>query len=99
MLGDGSVSAAFDTLKFVERLEAGGFSPSQARAAAGAFADATGERLSTKADVAAVSADVRQAELRLEAKIEATKVEIPKWMFGQTLLIIRGPMALLRIGH
>ncbi len=93
------MSAAFDTLKFVERLEAGGFSPSQARAAAGAFADATGERLSTKSDVAAVNADLRQTELRLEAKIEATKAEIPKWMFGQTLLIMGVLMASMRFGH
>ena len=47
-LETGYVSAAFDTLKFVERLGAGGFSPIQARAAAGAFAVATGEQLVIK---------------------------------------------------
>ncbi len=41
------MSIAFDTLKFVEKLEAGGFSPTQARAAAEAFSDATGEELAS----------------------------------------------------
>jgi hypothetical protein len=35
-------AVTFDTLKFVERLEAGGFSHEQAKAAAQAFADAAG---------------------------------------------------------
>lgn len=41
----------FDTLKFVERLEAGGFTPEQAKAAAQAFAEASGQELATKSDV------------------------------------------------
>jgi hypothetical protein len=97
------MSTAFDTLKFVEKLEAGGFSPGQARAAAGAFADATGERLATKADLKAEISDLRgemasmKAELR--AEIADAKAELLKWMFGQTLLIIGVLMALLRFGH
>ncbi len=71
------MSAAFDTLKFVEKLEAGGFSPTQARAAAQAFADATGDQLATKADL-------KETELRLEAKIETTnanlKVDLLRWL-------------------
>lgn len=54
----------FDTLKFVERLEAGGFTHQQARAAAEAFAEATSQELATKADLAAVRGDV--AALRTE---------------------------------
>ena len=78
------MSAAFDTLKFVEKLEAGGFSPTQARAAAQAFADATGEQLATKGDIAAVRADLKETQLRLEMKIETTnanlKVDLPRWL-------------------
>ena len=87
---------AFDTLKFVEKLESGGFSHAQARVTAQAFADATSEQIATKADV-------KESEMRLEAKIETiksdlkadiaeTKADILKWMFGtigfQTLVIV-----------
>jgi hypothetical protein len=41
----------FDTLKFVERLEAGGFSHAQAKAAAEAFTEATAQELATKSDL------------------------------------------------
>ena len=87
---------AFDTLKFVEKLESGGFSHAQARVTAQAFADATSEQIATKADD-------KESEMRLEAKIETiksdlkadiaeTKADILKWMFGtigfQTLVIV-----------
>ena len=45
------MSLAFDTLKFVERLQAGGFWHDQAKAAAQAFADTTRQQLATKADL------------------------------------------------
>lgn len=60
-------SVPFDTLKFVERLEAGGFT--QAKAAAKAFAAATAQELATKADIAAVRADLRERELRMTIKL------------------------------
>ncbi|MEO5373752.1 MAG: DUF1640 domain-containing protein [Alphaproteobacteria bacterium] len=52
-------AVTFDTLKFAEKLEAGGFTHSQAKAAAEAFAEATGQELATKADL-------RELELRLK---------------------------------
>ncbi|HMK89064.1 MAG TPA: DUF1640 domain-containing protein [Methylocystis sp.] len=67
-----SGAVAFDTLKFVEKLEAGGFTHAQAKATAEAFAEATGQELATKADIAAVRTDLRteiaavRAELRTE---------------------------------
>lgn len=64
-------AVAFDTLKFAERLERGGFSVQQARAAAEAFAEATGEELATKRDVAAVSADVKA----LSGEVKALSAE------------------------
>ncbi|MEI7608194.1 MAG: hypothetical protein WCJ64_12530 [Rhodospirillaceae bacterium] len=93
---------AFDTLKLPDRLQAGGFTAEQARTAASAFAEAvSGYDLATKADVIGVAsrlelvatkAELREVELRLEAKIEATKADILRWMFGamaaQTALIV-----------
>ena len=86
---------AFDTLKLADKLQAGGFTAEQARTAASAFAEAvSGADLATRADVAplATKAELREVELRLEAKIETTKSDILRWMFGamaaQTALIV-----------
>jgi hypothetical protein len=70
------------------------------------------ERLATKADLSVLSnlvtkTDLREVELRLEAKIqvttEAVKSEIIKWMFGtigfQTLLILGAVIALAKQFH
>ena len=74
------MSTAFDTLKFVEKLEAGGFSPGQARAAAGAFVDATGEQLATKADLrgetTALQADLRAGLSDLRGEMASMKAEL-----------------------
>jgi hypothetical protein len=81
----------FDTLKLARKLEAAGFSPQQAAGASAALAETLGEAsgVATKEDV-----------LRLEAKIEATKAEIIKWMFGtigfQTIIIVGAVIALAR---
>lgn len=56
------MSVAFDTLKFVEKLEAGGFTHEQAKAAAEAFAEATSQQLATKADL-------RELVLRMTVKL------------------------------
>jgi hypothetical protein len=70
------VSVAFDTLKFVEKLEAGGFTHAQAKAAAEAFAEATSQELATKSDlliirsdISAVRAEMRELELRMTVKL------------------------------
>jgi hypothetical protein len=83
-----SAAVAFDTLKFVETLEAGGFTHAQAKAAAQAFADAAGQELATKRDLKEVEirleAKIDRVEARLEAKIETSasglKVEILRWL-------------------
>jgi hypothetical protein len=81
-------AVAFDTLKMVDQLQAGGFSPEQARAAAAAFAEAmSGAELATKHDLQAtesrlqheivvVRAEAKAMEERLGAKIEATELKI-----------------------
>lgn len=71
-------AVAFDTLKFAERLERGGFSVQQARAAAEASAEATGEELATKRDVAAVSADVKALSGEVKALSAEFKREIQR---------------------
>ena len=71
-------AVAFDTLKFAERLERGGFSVQQARAAAEAFAEATGEELATKRDVAAVAADVKALSGEVKALSAEFKREIQR---------------------
>ncbi len=73
----------FDTLKFVERLEAGGFSHAQARAAAEAFAEATSQELATKADL-------RETELRLSGELTGVRGEIAllKWMVGFAIALL-----------
>lgn len=102
--------AAFDTLKFVRALrDKAKLSPEQAEGFADAIAEAVQSDLSTKADIEGVRADLREAEisvksdlreheLRMEAKIAAAKAEIIKWMFGtigfQTLIILGAVIAL-----
>lgn len=64
----------FDTLKLAEKLHAGGFSEQQAKTAAAAFADAM-----SGGDLV-VKADLRETEIRLEAKVESIKVDLMKWL-------------------
>jgi hypothetical protein len=82
LFGEDVVGVAFDTLKFVEKLEGGGFTHAQAKAAAEAFADATGEQLATKADVRELRGDIAKLEAATKADIAklevATKAEIAK---------------------
>jgi hypothetical protein len=68
---------AIDTLKVAKRLRAAGFTEPQAEAVTAAVQEATeGADLATKADIAEVKAEIRESELRLEAKIEAVKTDM-----------------------
>ena len=73
-------AVAFDTLKFVERLETGGFSHTQAKAAAEAFAEATAQELATKSDLALVqtklSADIASVRADLGAEIASVRADL-----------------------
>lgn len=77
------MSLAFDTLKFVEKLEAGGFTHAQAKAAAEAFAEATSRELATKGDI-------RETELKLSGELTGIRGEIAllKWMVGFSLALL-----------
>lgn len=61
----------FDTLKFAKTLEKAGLPAAQAEAIAEAFRDATGEELVTKN--------------YLDARIEASKNDLIKWVAGMLL--------------
>lgn len=72
----------FDTLKFVERLRAAGVPEAHAKAEAEALA----EVLEFSARDLVTKADLREVELRLDAKIDRSvsdlKVDLMKWMTG-----------------
>jgi hypothetical protein len=81
---------AIDTLKVAKRLREAGFNEPQAEAVVAAVREgAEGADLATKADIAELrgelKADIREAELRLEAKIEAIKADILNRVFGLIL--------------
>ena len=85
---------AFDTLKFVDKLEAGGFTPQQAKAAAQAFSDATGEQLVTKTDLKDELAPIKADIVLVKADIT-----ILKWMSGFTLAAVTAIFYLLLKQH
>jgi DNA-binding transcriptional MerR regulator len=88
---------AIDTLRVAKRLREAGFTEPQAEAVIAAVQEGTeGADLSTKTDIAEVKAEIaalraevkaaiREAELRLEAKIEAIKADILNRVFGLIL--------------
>ena len=81
---------AIDTLKVAKRLREAGFTEPQAEAVVAAVQEGTeGAELATKADIAELrtelKAEIREAELRLAAKIEAIKADILNRVFGLIL--------------
>jgi len=69
----------FDTYKFISTLIEAGFDTKQAEAVSRAFKEASGEaELATKQDL-------RELELRLEAKINDIKFDLVKWIAGMLL--------------
>jgi hypothetical protein len=101
-------AALFDTHAFFKRLTAVGMPEAQAEVLADEQARLVDERLATKADLGVLSnlaskPELRETELRLEAKIEAAKSEVIKWMFGtigfQTVLILGAVSALAKQFH
>ena len=62
---------AFDTHRFVKRLTESGFTEQQAETLAEEHVALLNANLATKADIA-----------RVEAKLEAVKADLLKWMFG-----------------
>ena len=97
------MAATFDTLRFAEKLEEGGFTHAQARAASVAFADASTEQLANKADLADVRADIGQVrteigQLRTEvrADISAVRAELRELELRMTVKM--GAMMFASVG-
>ena len=102
--------AVLDTYAFVKRLTAAGMPEAQAEVLADEQVRLIDDRLATKADLKDEIGDVRKEMgafklqskedfARLEVKIEATRSEILRWMFGQTLLILGAVLAIGRFWH
>lgn len=109
---------AFDTHKFVKRLREAGFTEPQAEAVTQAVQEAASidlTALATKQDLAEVQrdiaelrqsskSDVREAELRLEAKIAETKADLLKTIVGAVVfnsaVVLAGMFGLAKLlGH
>ena len=99
-------ATAFDTLKFARSLrERASLTPEQAEGFADAINEAFKDDVASRSDLREtelrLEAKLRETELRLEAKIEASKAEVIKWLFGvigfQTLVILGAAIALARV--
>ncbi|WP_159728813.1 hypothetical protein [Methylosinus sp. Ce-a6] len=79
-----SPAITFDRLAYIDRLKEAGFDDRQARAQADALDAALRDSVATKADV-------RESELRLEAKIETTaanlRADIARWLFAAVVAL------------
>jgi len=85
----------FDTHKFIRKLKESGFEERQAEGISDALKDAEiGYDLATRRDVELVRQEVRELELRNDAKLEELKGDMKavKWMLG---VIVGGVIALL----
>lgn len=69
----------FDTYKFIQTLQEAGFDTRQAEGVSRAFKEASGD-----ADLV-TRQDIRELELRLEAKISDIKFDLVKWIAGMLL--------------
>ena len=79
-----SEAIAFDTHRFVKRLTYCGFTGQQAETLAEGHVALLNGNLATKTDIAEIKADIA----RLEARIEASRSDLMRWMIG--LLIAQG---------
>jgi flagellar hook-length control protein FliK len=98
---------AFDTLKFAQTLrDKAKFTQEQSEGLAIAIADATSDQLATKADIKDLRVelrnDMREMEMRLDAKIDSLRIDGLKWIIGavgfQTLVMIGTILSVMRFG-
>ncbi len=79
-----SSAVTFDRLTYIDRLKEAGIEERAARAHAEALDAALRDSVATKGDVDAVRRELKETELRLDAKIEtvgaALKVDILRWL-------------------
>jgi hypothetical protein len=71
--GDGMATTTFDSLAYMKKLKAAGFTEQQAEAQAETFAEIIEERLSTKQDLkeleVSLKRDMKELELRLTLRL------------------------------
>ena len=75
-------TVTFDTLGYVKKLEAAGFTRQQAETQATAFREFTELYEENARKELATKMDVMQTEMRLTEKMESNKHEMLKWMAG-----------------
>src|SRR5258706_13265573 len=86
---------AFDTLRFVKRLQAAGYTPEQAEAQAEAYAEAGSESLATKLDIEITKTQLQHtieaSAANLRAEFREGNLNLIKWivpmMIGQTAVV------------
>lgn len=106
---------AFDTHQFVKNLTDSGFTEKQAEALAKEQVQLLNSNLATKVDILAIKADIEKVKAdiekvkadietfkaELEAKIEASKVDLLKWMvmamIAQGTLIVALVVAFVKL--
>ena len=77
-----SEAVAFDTHRFVKRLTDCGFTEKQAETLADEQVALLNGNLATKADIEALRQETKTGIARIEARIEASKSELMKWLIG-----------------
>jgi hypothetical protein len=94
-------AVAFDTLKFAEKLQSGGFTPEQSKVVSYAFAEATGEQLVTRQVLKDELAPIEQkiANLKQEITLVKADVAVLKWMSGFTLAAVMAIFYLMLRQH
>ncbi len=92
-----STAIAFDTLAFAKELETAGIPAAHAEAQAKAMAGAFQRVEESRMQELATKGDVREVELKLEAKIETAKVETIKWVVVTGIAILGGMAAINRL--
>ena len=94
-------SIPFDTHRFVQNLVASGFTEKQAEALAYEQVNLLNSNLATRADIVSTRADIEALRLSTEARIEAAKFEMVKWMIGamvaQSTLIVGLTVTLVKL--
>ncbi|MBF0180167.1 MAG: DUF1640 domain-containing protein [Magnetococcales bacterium] len=102
-----TIAIPFDTLAFVKKLETAGIPPAHAEAQAEALSvvlqnveESRLKELATKGDILRLERDIKELEVKMDAKIETAKADTIKWTAGmfaaQTALIIGAMFALMR---
>jgi hypothetical protein len=93
-------AVTFDTLKFVETLQAAGVSEPQAKAIASAVRDAhDAADVPAKGDLRELRTDLRELESRLKAEISRNQAELIKWVAGSAFASVGVFLALSRMIH